>query len=215
MKLSDKILYCRKKAGLSQEALAEKLNVSRQAVSKWETGEALPDLNNIVTIAKEFGVTTDWLLSEDEPEQSPIPEKAQPSPRPHRNGRNSFMKRAWIIGLVIALLGIPVTIEGAIMTAFAGNTAAIGKGFTQSVTVYDEYGNAIRGAEDMFGFDIGMGAFGDAFGATADAITSTTTGMINIFTAIGIVILVLGIIMIAGGTVSAIILKKKANRIQG
>lgn len=38
MKLSEKILYCRKRAGLSQEALAERLGVSRQAVSKWETG---------------------------------------------------------------------------------------------------------------------------------------------------------------------------------
>ena len=43
MKLSEKILYCRKRAGLSQEALAERLGVSRQAVSKWETGEALPE----------------------------------------------------------------------------------------------------------------------------------------------------------------------------
>ena len=43
MKLPEKILYCRKRAGLSQEALAERLGVSRQAVSKWETGEALPE----------------------------------------------------------------------------------------------------------------------------------------------------------------------------
>ena len=41
MKLSEKILYCRKRAGLSQEALAERLGVSRQAVSKWETGGSL------------------------------------------------------------------------------------------------------------------------------------------------------------------------------
>lgn len=41
MKLQEKILYCRKKAGLSQEALAEKLGVSRQAISKWETGGSL------------------------------------------------------------------------------------------------------------------------------------------------------------------------------
>lgn len=43
MNLQDKIVYCRKKAGLSQEALAEKIDVSRQAISKWETGEAMPD----------------------------------------------------------------------------------------------------------------------------------------------------------------------------
>ena len=42
MKLNEKIIYCRRKSGLSQENLAELLNVSRQAVSKWETGDALP-----------------------------------------------------------------------------------------------------------------------------------------------------------------------------
>ena len=42
MNLSEKILYCRKKAMLSQEALAERIGVSRQAISKWETGEATP-----------------------------------------------------------------------------------------------------------------------------------------------------------------------------
>ena len=67
MKLSEKILYCRKRAGLSQEALAERLGVSRQAVSKWETGEALPETNKLSALAAELGVSVDWLLSEDEP----------------------------------------------------------------------------------------------------------------------------------------------------
>ena len=68
MKLQEKILYCRKKAGLSQESLAERMGVSRQAVSKWETGEALPETGKLALLAKTFGVTTDWLLSEEEPE---------------------------------------------------------------------------------------------------------------------------------------------------
>jgi transcriptional regulator with XRE-family HTH domain len=45
MKLQDKILYCRKKAGLSQEQLAERIGVSRQAISKWETGDAVPEIS--------------------------------------------------------------------------------------------------------------------------------------------------------------------------
>lgn len=64
MKLGDKIYSCRKKAGLSQEALAEKVGVSRQAISKWEIGTAVPELGNVVALAKIFGVTTDWLLDE-------------------------------------------------------------------------------------------------------------------------------------------------------
>lgn len=69
MKLNEKIFYCRRKAGLSQEALAEELGVSRQAVSKWETGDAVPEISKLVSLAKTFNVTTDWLLSEEEPEE--------------------------------------------------------------------------------------------------------------------------------------------------
>ena len=69
MKLNEKIFYCRRKAGLSQEALAEELGVSRQAVSKWETGDAVPEISKLLSLAKTFDVTTDWLLSEEEPEE--------------------------------------------------------------------------------------------------------------------------------------------------
>ena len=66
MNLSEKIQLCRKRAGLSQEALAEKLNVSRQAVSKWETDAAEPELSKLRALAAAFGVTADWLLSEED-----------------------------------------------------------------------------------------------------------------------------------------------------
>ncbi len=72
MKLNDKIYSCRKKAGMSQEALADKLGVSRQAISKWELGTALPELDNLLAISKLFGVTTDWLLNDgEEPADEP------------------------------------------------------------------------------------------------------------------------------------------------
>lgn len=67
LKLSDKIYTLRKKEGMSQEQLAEKLEVSRQAVSKWEIGSAAPELENVVALAKLFAVTTDWLLMDDAP----------------------------------------------------------------------------------------------------------------------------------------------------
>lgn len=65
MKLSDKILALRKKQGISQEELSEKLNVSRQAVSRWEMGSALPDASNILQLSRLFGVTADYLLDDD------------------------------------------------------------------------------------------------------------------------------------------------------
>lgn len=66
MNIYEKILYCRKKAGISQETFAEKLGVSRQAISKWECGTAAPDLDNLLAISKLFGVTTDWLLDDEQ-----------------------------------------------------------------------------------------------------------------------------------------------------
>ena len=63
MKLNEKILTLRKKQGLSQEELAEKLNVSRQAVSRWEVGSAQPDATNVLQLSKLFGVTADYLLN--------------------------------------------------------------------------------------------------------------------------------------------------------
>ena len=62
MNLSDRIQNLRKTKGLSQEELAEALGVSRQAVSKWESGQSSPDLDKIVQLSEYFGVSTDHLL---------------------------------------------------------------------------------------------------------------------------------------------------------
>ncbi|MGN0483835.1 MAG: helix-turn-helix domain-containing protein, partial [Lachnospiraceae bacterium] len=65
MILADKIMMLRKKNGWSQEELAEKLNVSRQSVSKWEGAQSVPDLNKILTMSQIFGVSTDYLLKDE------------------------------------------------------------------------------------------------------------------------------------------------------
>ena len=65
MILADKIIELRKKSGLSQEELAEKMNVSRQSVSKWEGAQSIPDLDKILALSKIFGVSTDYLLKDD------------------------------------------------------------------------------------------------------------------------------------------------------
>lgn len=62
MSLNEKILHLRKSSGMSQEQLAEKMNVSRQAISKWEVGESNPDTDKIVILSKIFNVSTDYLL---------------------------------------------------------------------------------------------------------------------------------------------------------
>ena len=65
MKLSDKLVKLRKINGWSQEDLAEKLNVSRQAISRWESETAQPDASNVLNLSKLFGVTADYLLNDE------------------------------------------------------------------------------------------------------------------------------------------------------
>ena len=110
MNLSEKIIFCRKKAGLSQEALAQRIGVSRQAVSKWETGEAIPELEKLLALATAFGVTTDWLLKEEAPEAP----AASPAPAAQGNWmdsllgglRRGFDRYGWLLGLRIAIGGV-------------------------------------------------------------------------------------------------------------
>ena len=77
MKLSDKIIQLRKVNGWSQENLAERLNVSRQAISRWEGATAQPDAANILQLSKLFGVTTDYLLNDEYESDNDIPKVKQ------------------------------------------------------------------------------------------------------------------------------------------
>ena len=65
MKLSEKILDLRKNNGLSQEELAERMNVSRQSISRWEVGSASPDAENLKQLSNIFCVSVDYLLNDD------------------------------------------------------------------------------------------------------------------------------------------------------
>lgn len=65
MKLADKIIKLRKQFGWSQEDLAEKMSVSRQSVSKWESAASIPDLNKIIRLSEIFSVPTDYLLKDE------------------------------------------------------------------------------------------------------------------------------------------------------
>lgn len=82
MPLSEKIAALRKRAGLSQEQLSEALGVSRQAVSKWESGGAMPELDKIVQLSRVLGVSTDALLLDELDCFSSIPPELTGSARP-------------------------------------------------------------------------------------------------------------------------------------
>lgn len=75
MTLGEKIFDLRKRNGWSQEELAEKCDVSRQSVSKWESGQSVPDLDKILMLSDIFQVSTDYLLKRDNEERQPEPEE--------------------------------------------------------------------------------------------------------------------------------------------
>lgn len=86
MKLSEKLLKLRKARGMSQEDLAEELKVSRQAISRWESDETMPDAANILKLSDMFGVTTDYLLRETQTETTVAPAVCTQTPPSKKHG---------------------------------------------------------------------------------------------------------------------------------
>ena len=94
--LSEKLHMLRKKSGLSQEQLAEQLNVSRQAISKWESGTSIPESDKLIAISQYFNVTLDHLMKEDSDGN------LQPVSTDGSNGLSQKM----IAGIVLCVAGI-------------------------------------------------------------------------------------------------------------
>lgn len=99
MKLNEKILEQRKKMGLSQEELAERLNVSRQAVSRWEVGSAQPDASNVLQLSRLFGVTADYLLNDEYESDRDVPIVR----RTENRSKEKFRK---IVGICLGAFGL-------------------------------------------------------------------------------------------------------------
>lgn len=198
MKLNEKIYTCRKRAGLSQEALADRLGVSRQAVSKWETGEAEPEIGKLRLLAREFGVSTDWLLSEDGPEQEAAPggtaRQAAPTAGRGSDWVNTFpgvlgrlcRRFGWLAGVYIALSGLGITIVGVIARVMFGimSGSTVISGLPAGVSSSDIIGQ-------LPGFDSGF--------QIVSRIPLVFSG----------IIIALGAILMIGGVILAVVLKKK------
>ncbi len=109
MNISEKLLTLRKQHGYSQEDLAEKLNVSRQAISRWESSQALPDTENIIRLTKLYNVSADYLLNDEYEEESDIPvvKKAE-----DRAAKSSFLQMSYILSLSMNLISLLIGIVG-------------------------------------------------------------------------------------------------------
>ena len=132
MTLSEKLQNLRKAAGLSQEALAEQLGVTRQAVSKWETGEGKPDIDNLLPLAKLLHTTVDYLL--DDAADAPRTETPPTPPQTESVGHElweqlkAFGRRwGWLGGYAIAAVGA-VRLVTTLMVLFAGGSMLGGMG---------------------------------------------------------------------------------------
>ena len=100
MALSEKLYTLRKKSGLSQEQLAEQLGVSRQAISKWESGQSVPESDKLIVISNYFKVSLDYLLKEEsEPPITTEDPDADTSLQTNDRTR-------WLLGIITCVGGI-------------------------------------------------------------------------------------------------------------
>ena len=104
--ISDRLVKLRKQKGLSQEELAEKLGLSRQAISKWERGESIPDVLVLKSIADLFGVTVDYLLEEVHAE--PVQENTLDAEEEKRH--HSIRARGFVTGMSVLLVWLVATV---------------------------------------------------------------------------------------------------------
>lgn len=100
MKFEEKLMLLRKKSMLSQEQLAEKLDVTRQTVSKWELGQSKPDMDKLTAMSKLFNVSIDVLTNDEEIIDSDISVKNEEKPK--KGGM--VVKRKYILYILIAIL---------------------------------------------------------------------------------------------------------------
>ena len=104
--LSEKLYQLRKNSGLSQEQLAEQLNVSRQAISKWESGTAVPESEKLITISNYFGVSVDYLLKDEEEQVKPTGSITEENPKT-------------IAGIIICIAGILSMVIWGLLSIFS------------------------------------------------------------------------------------------------
>jgi len=198
MNIGEKIYQLRKQQNLSQEALAERVNVTRQAVSKWELGTSVPELETVVTLARTFGVTTDYLLSIEEPAVCTETVRTQPQQQDWLDKLPGFLSKifrryGWLVGVYMAVAG----------ALFAGIGLLARVMTRQMFNSFDSGFNVLGGVGSYPGFsDMYVSIYDQQFQSFATN---------NPVTIMGTVILVFGILLMISGIILAIVLKKKGN----
>ena len=182
MNIGEKVYQLRKAKGYSQEELAELLGVTRQAVSKWELGSSTPELESVVELAKLFGVTTDYLLTDTQPS----PEKTE---------KTDWLDRLpGVIGSLVRrfgwLAGIYVSVSGC---AIAGIGVFV-RFFVRRLFGFSSFGDPYLDME-----------FQNLYQQSPLAQNNPVLAVANIAITVGVILIVAGIVL-------AIILKRKGRK---
>ena len=153
MRLEEKLTVLRKESGYTQLDLAEKVRVSRQAISKWETGRALPSAENLKYLSELFGVSVDYLLNDDMTEE-PKPKEQEPAPEPQTEEAQTEEavvpekeKGKPVKWKYIAALLLTVLLIGLLIGVF------VGKYSERHISIVDIPGEEVDSPVDKFPFE--------------------------------------------------------------
>ncbi len=148
MRLEEKLTVLRKESGYTQLDLAEKVRVSRQAISKWETGRALPSMEKLKYLSELFGVSVDYLLNDDMTEE-PKPKEQEPAPEPQteeavfpekEKGKPASWKYIAALLLAVLLLGLLIGVF-------------VGKYSERHISIVDIPGEEVDSPVEKFPFE--------------------------------------------------------------
>lgn len=196
MAIQEKIYQLRKSKGMSQEELAEKVGVTRQAVSKWEMGVSTPELDTLVALAKCFGVTTDYLLSIDAPQQEPVrPQKQDWLDRLPGFVGKLFKRFGWLAGVYVAVAGALFTGMGLLMHLTLNSFNKL------SSSMLDGFGIGVS--------NFGGAEWGDLYYGPYEGMFQQVTQN-NPMTVMAWGVLIFGLVLLIGGVILAYVLKKKS-----
>ena len=214
MKLNEKIVECRKRMGISQEELALRIGVSRQAVSKWELGDATPEVDKIITLSRIFDITTDELLGNERsvsPEEPFVQDEFTAEAAAFEQGAKEEAElprgfklfgrviRKWghVAGYIVALRGLAVMVVGLIGRWMFGRVA--------SLTVR-------TGMEGMIVVEEGFPAelVGEILNPSISASMDSSAAVHSIPVTFANIIIFIGAVIVAAGLALAWYLKKKS-----
>ena len=196
MALQDRIYELRKNSGMSQEELAEKVGVTRQSVSKWELGTSVPELETLVALSKCFGVTTDYLLSDEAPTQTDRTDGPSTPPQQDWLDRlpgfitKLFKRFGWLAGVYLAIGGGLFTGLGILMHFAISRMFSITENFS--------------GFGDFVGTDV-FDPLEDFYHQQVNTMAQN-----NPVSIIAWAVLIFGLVLLIGGIILAIFLKKKS-----